>query len=305
MSQDRISVVMATCNGAAHLAEQLASLSRQSHSDWRLFVSDDGSTDATRDMVRDFARHHDVTLVEGPRKGAAANFLSALCHPDLPPGPVALADQDDIWFPGKLARGLRRIQAAGADGHPVLYAAESTLADAEGRPFRITRAGARAHPGFAPSLAQNLFGGHTMMFNAQALGLVRAAGPQEKVVFHDWWIYQLVAGAGGRLHLDPLPMALYRLHGRNVFGTSGLAGAAARLQRVLQGRWRHEMQAHALALQGVAHLLAPAQAEILRGFLAAPTWGPGRVARLRRLGIRRSSAGGTLLLQGAALLGLV
>ena len=108
MAQDSVTIVMATRNGAAHLAEQLDSIARQTHADWSLFVSDDGSTDDTKRILADFARSHPVTVVDGPRKGAAANFLSALCHPDLPLGTIALADQDDIWLPGKLARGLGR-----------------------------------------------------------------------------------------------------------------------------------------------------------------------------------------------------
>ncbi len=105
-----VTIVMATLNGERYLPDQLDSIARQSHRDWRLFVSDDGSTDATRAILSDFARQHPVTVVSGPALGcAAANFLSALCHPDLPAGPVALADQDDVWLDGKLARAFRRL----------------------------------------------------------------------------------------------------------------------------------------------------------------------------------------------------
>lgn len=300
--RDRVTIVMATRNGAAHLAEQLDSIARQSHGGWRLFVSDDGSTDGTRAILDDFARSHPVTLVEGPRRGAAANFLSALCHPDLPRGTVALADQDDIWLPGKLARGLRRMGPA--EDWPVLYAAESALADAGGRPYRRSSPG-RGRPCFAASLAQNLFGGHTIMFNPAALDLIRAAGTPEGIAFHDWWIYQLVAGAGGRLVLDPAPMALYRQHGGNVIGAAGGGKAVSRLGRVLNGQWRAEMQGHAQALASVPHLLTPQALVTLSAFLSAPPRGFARIETFRRLGLRRSSTGGEILMLGAAFAGLL
>ena len=303
MTQDCITIILATFNGERHLAEQLDSIARQSHRNWRILASDDGSSDGTRALLEAFARDHDVTLIDGPRKGAAANFLTALCHPALAKGPVALADQDDIWLRGKLARGLRRMQVAGQDGRPVLYAAESYLADATGRPYRRSQAG-RARPGFAASLAQNLFGGHTMMLNAPAVHLIRAAGPRNGLAFHDWWIYQLIAGAGGHLVLDTLATALYRQHSSNVLGASGTAGAAARLQRVLQGRWRDEMMGHARALDDVSAFLTPEARATLQGFLTAPPRGLARVRRLRALGLRRSSAAGDLLMLGAALLSL-
>lgn len=299
-----VTIVMATLNGARHLRQQLQSIAAQGHTSWTLFVSDDGSTDETLPILHDFSRSHPVRIVAGPRRGAAANFLSALCHPDLPIGHVALADQDDVWLQGKLARGLRRLEPA-PYGTPALYAAESVLTDAELRPLRTSSAG-RAVPGFAPSLCQNLFGGHTMMLNPAALDLVRRADWAKGVAYHDWWIYQLIAGAGGYLILDPAPMARYRQHSENVLG--GSAGARAMLRRLvlaLNGSWGAQMRDQALALSRNAALLTPESRKTLAAFLSAPRFGPRRVAAYRRLGLRRSSASGTALMLAAAAVGIL
>lgn len=297
-----VTIVMATRNGAAHLPEQLASIAAQSHAAWRLFVSDDGSNDQTIAILEEFSRDHPVQIVAGPQSGAAANFLSALCHPDLPPGPVSLADQDDVWLRGKLARGLRRMAAAPGNG-PLIYAAESLLVDAALQPLRRSSANA-AEPGFAAALCQNLFGGHTTMLNAEALALVRAAGLPQRLAYHDWWLYQLVAGAGGRLVLDPAPVARYRQHGANALGGSGGGrGAWRRMAQGLDGTWGAQMRVQAAALQAVSRLLTPAAREVLEGFLDAPAGGPARALRLYRLGLRRSSRAGTALMLAAACLG--
>lgn len=301
-----VTIVMATRNGAAHLRAQLDSIAAQSHRNWSLFVSDDNSTDATHEILAGFGARHPLRLVQGPGRGAAANFLSALCHPDLPPGTVALADQDDVWLKGKLARGLRRIAAAerrAGAGAPVLYAAESILADHGLTPLSRSRSG-RVRPGFAPALAQNLFAGHSMMLNPAALALVRRAGLPQGVVWHDWWLYQLLAGAGAALVLDPAPAVIWRQHAENTLG--GARGAAAGLKRlamVLSGEWGRTMQAHARALQQNAPLLTAEARATLEGFLTAPASGPARVRQFRRLGIRRSSRTGDLLMLAAAALG--
>lgn len=299
-----VTIVMATLNGARHLPQQLTSLADQTHRNWSLFVSDDESTDDTKSILRDFGQSHPVHVVEGPRRGAAANFLSALYHPALRSGFIALADQDDVWMPEKLARGLAQIKGAGVSG-PVLYAAESILTDATLRPLRTSTAG-NALPGFAPSLCQNLFGGHTMMLNAEALALVRAAGPVSGIAYHDWWIYQLIAGAEGRLLLDAQPMAYYRQHQGNVLGGTGsLPSAFRRLLMTFRGTWGGHMQSHAQALAQTSGILSPQARKELSAFLAAPPAGPARIAAFRRLGLRRSSSAGTALMLLAAGAGLL
>jgi Glycosyl transferase family 2 len=297
-----VTIVMATLNGEAHLSEQLASIARQKVR-WRLFVSDDGSADRTLAILEAFSRQWPVTIVRGPGAGsAAANFAAALCHPDLPPGPVALADQDDVWLAGRLHRALRLLPQ---QPEPALYASESVLTDARLRPRKVSSGGA-LHPGFGNALCQNLFGGHTIVMNEAALALVRAAGMPAGIAFHDWWLYQLIAGAGGQLVLDPLPTALYRQHdGNSLGGGAGFSGNLSRVGMVLSGRWGRAMQAHARALARCRPHLQPGALAALDAFLAAPAFGPGRLTALRRAGLARSSRRGTALMLTAACLGLL
>lgn len=310
-NDQHVTIVMATRNGEAHLPEQLASIAAQSHPSWSLFVSDDGSTDRSREILAEFGKTHPVTLVDGPRRGAAANFLSALCHPDLPQGIVALADQDDVWLKGKLARGLRRMAAAerimgGAQADtlaPVIYAGESMLADGALNTLSQSKSG-RTRPGFAPSLAQNLFAGHSIMLNPAALALVRRAGIPEGVSWHDWWLYQLIAGCGGGLALDPTPVVIYRQHdGNTLGGARGTAAGKRRLAMLLSGEWGRMMQGQAQALKAREAMLTQTARRTLDGFLDAPGFGPARILAFRRLGIHRSSRIGDAAMAAAAVFG--
>ena len=146
-----ITVLLACYQGAGHLRAQLDSLAAQDHRDWALWVSDDGSTDGTREIVTAFrSAHpgHEIRLLDGPRRGAAANFLSLMCHPDLPETHVALADQDDLWYPHKLDHALRALSHL--DG-PAVYSAQSRHVAGDGTPLGLSR-GHSGPPSFGNAL---------------------------------------------------------------------------------------------------------------------------------------------------------
>lgn len=305
-SASPVLILMATLNGAAHLQAQLDSIAAQTWQNWSLWVSDDGSQDATRTILEKFGETHPLRLIEGPRQGsAAANFLHLLCHPDLPTDrPIALADQDDIWLPEKLATGLAAL--SGQKG-PALYGAESHLVS-DTLAIRSTSTAHGAQPCFANALVQNLFSGHTSILNPQALALVRRAGPQPDVPFHDWWLYLLISGAGGTLCLDPRPMALYRQHAGNALGArQGIGGGLSRLASLDRGDFRRWSEANRTALARVAPLLTPTAQSTLAALTApdVPRAGLARLRLFRKLGLIRSSRLGTAALWAAAALGRV
>ncbi|KZX98099.1 hypothetical protein A3747_21000 [Sulfitobacter sp. HI0076] len=293
-------VLMASRNGAAHLPAQLASLAAQSHADWRLWVSDDGSTDATRALVQDFARDHDVRWIEGPQRGAAANWMHLLCHADLPSGPVALSDQDDIWLPDKLARASAALARTDA---PVLYGAGSLHIDEDGTP-RGTSPDWPRGPSFENALVQNVVSGHSTALNAAALDIVRRASVPQGIAFHDWWLYQLMTGAGAQVVLDAHPVLHYRQHADNVMGS--FRGPLARLRRLglmLDGTFGGWMAANRAALVATG-ALTPAAEALLETVFNAPS-GPARTRALRRAGVHRQSRADNAALYAVAALGRI
>lgn len=261
-------VLLALYEGERFLAAQLDSIAAQ-EVPWRLVVSDDGSTDAGPGIVRGFADAHPgrVTLTRGPGQGAAANFRALLAGVPEAAGWAALADQDDVWRPGKLARALAALAAVPA-GQPALYCSRVTLCDPALRPIGASRP--PYPPSFRHALVQNLVQGNTAVLNPAALALVRAAEPlTPPVVMHDWWLYQLVTGAGGTVILDPAETVLYRQHEGNVVG--GNAGPRARLEsftRMLGGGHRAWGAQTLAALTPVRHLLTDENRRVLDAFTA-------------------------------------
>src|SRR5665213_426223 len=104
----QVAILMCTKNGAAFLDDQLKSIADQTHPNWTLFVSDDGSTDATREILKRFADSHvQKTVVKnGPCKGVCANFVSLAINPAIEADYFTFSDQDDMWYADKLKRAL-------------------------------------------------------------------------------------------------------------------------------------------------------------------------------------------------------
>lgn len=299
-----VTILMAARDGARWLPAQLDSFLAQTHGNWSLWVSDDGSTDDTRAIVIDFARRHprhDVRLFDGPCRGAAANFLSLLLHPDLQPGIVALSDQDDVWLPFKIARALDRIAAAG-DG-AVLYGGQSLHAGPDLRITGRSRTGG-AVASFGNALVQNVVSGHSAVLSAEALRIVRGAGDPGRVPFHDWWLYLLLSGAGAQVIVDPEAVLLYRQHDSNLLGAhSGPRAHLRRMRAIARGDYRAWVETNLAALGQVAPLLTEEARGLLDHLDSLPqAAGMARLRSLRAAGVRRHGFLGDAVL-GLAVLG--
>ncbi|MFN7225381.1 MAG: glycosyltransferase, partial [Paracoccaceae bacterium] len=232
-------VLLATWNGGANLAAQLDSYRRQTVLPTRLIVSDDGSRDDSRAVVAAFCASRpgfEVDLIDGPRRGGANNFLYLLQN--VPEGTdfVALSDQDDVWLPDKIARGMQHLGRVAAD-LPALVGGRSYVCNADLGQQRLSPLPRRA-PAFRHALVQNFAGGNTMMLNRAGADLARVAAAEAgRVVVHDWWLYQIIAGVGGTVMFDPEPLLLYRQHAGNQIGAnSGVEAKIRRLRWMLRGR---------------------------------------------------------------------
>src|SRR5688500_1720476 len=100
----RSSIALASYNGERYIGGQLDSIARQTRVPGELVIFDDASTDATPRIVQDFARraHFPVRLYQNPdRLGSTRNFENAIraCNGDV----IFLCDQDDVWYPEKIA----------------------------------------------------------------------------------------------------------------------------------------------------------------------------------------------------------
>lgn len=300
----RVAILLGCYNGAEHLDEQLTSLAAQTYANWVLLVSDDGSRDASAAIVEAFAARvgpERVKLRRGPGKGFLANFLTMACDPGFEADYFAFCDQDDVWEPEKLARGLRAIEHAG--DRPALYCSRTRLTDKAGQGIGFSPLFKRP-PCFRNALVQSLAGGNTMLFNGAARQLLVAVGADVVVPSHDWWLYLLVTGADGLVVYDEWASVRYRQHAANLVGGNvGLKARLNRLGRLLEGRFGAWNSQHCAALMPHLGLLAAHNRELFQLFCQARADGVfGRLTRILRAGLFRQTPIGNLGLYVAVLL---
>jgi glycosyltransferase involved in cell wall biosynthesis len=291
-SEHKITILLATFNGEEFLSEQLQSYRDQTHVNWELLVSDDGSNDRTVGLIKAFATlvPQRVTLREGPGQGFWKNFLSMVHLSDVDGEFFAYSDQDDIWAPDKLARAIDWLAAVPRD-LPGIYFTRTALISREGRPLGYSPLFKRPST-FQNALVQNIGGGNTMVFN-RAAKLALAAVPEDiSVLSHDWWTYQYVTGIGGTAHFDPYPSLKYRQHEGNLVGSNmGLRHRVLRLRAFAQGRVMIWNDINIKALKEIRHLLTPSNLATLDRFtLARKSTLLRRLYLLWKSGVYRQSA---------------
>lgn len=232
---------MIAFNGELHIREQIQTILTQSPPPDELVIGDDGSTDATLDLIRELAAESAVPfrLIGGDHVGLRLNMQRTIeaCSGEV----IVLSDQDDVWLPGKIAA----IRGAFADPEVTLWFSDAEIVDESGEPLGdrlwdkvtlppdqqnlIMRGG---------GLQRLLFGqtvsGATMAFRSTLKPLVLPLPAElelgDHIYLHDGWIVVL-AFLVGRSIVDPTTFVRYRQHPRQVTGTVATArfGAINRL----------------------------------------------------------------------------
>lgn len=127
---DLVSVVIATYNMGHYLPEAVRSVLAQSYPNVDVQIVDDGSTDDTPTIVRQWDAHPRVRLHRQSNAGQAhaKNQGIALSRGDF----IAFLDADDVWLPEKLARQMPLFTGRPEVG--VVYSGYERM-DGEGRPL--------------------------------------------------------------------------------------------------------------------------------------------------------------------------
>jgi rhamnosyltransferase len=240
----RVLVLLATFNGARWLDEQLDSILGQQGVRVTVLAADDGSSDGSVALVERRVTAQSMAPVlraAGRRLGAAGNFLRLLREAPIDGIDfVALADQDDIWLAGRLARAIEYLGCNAADG----YSSDATAFWADGRRRPLGKA-------FPQRPYDHLFEpagpGCTYVLKValvRALQLELRHEPQRfaGIGYHDWLIYAFARTHGFRWVIDAMPGVLYRQHAHNELGANfGLGSAEKRWGRLTSGWFRRQV----------------------------------------------------------------
>lgn len=250
---------MATYNGERYLRAQLESLRAQTAPPAELVVCDDGSTDATLEILEAFRADapFPVEVHRSERnRGYVDTFLRAVgaCRSDW----VAFCDQDDVWLDHKLARVTEVLTR-----HPEIWLVSHSAeqVDADLRPFGsrfphhrtfavrgpLRSAPLGIYPGFTCCVRRAMF--EPRLIESRPINPKAPGGLQT----HDEFIYN-VANTYGHIATLPDVLALYRRHpgaltatkDAPVYHVSARARLKATLRATAEGyrQRRHVVVAH-------------------------------------------------------------
>ena len=216
---------------------------------------------------------------------------------------AAFCDQDDVWLPDKLSRAIEKLNKV-EPGRPALYCSRTTICDRDLKPIGVSPLFGQA-PSFANALVQNIGGGNTMVVNRAALDILQdTVRHASGIVAHDWWAYQVISGANGKIFYDPEPSALYRQHGQNLVGANqSWQARLSRARRILRGEFRAWNDTNTDALWHARHWLTPEAVRTLEDFDQLRNGSTRqRVQALRHSKVHRQTRCGQAALCMAALL---
>ena len=171
---------MATYNGEKYIKEQIDSILKNMNSDDELIISDDGSTDKTREIINSF-KDDRIKLIDGPKKGIKKNFENGINNAT---GEIIfLSDQDDIWMENKIAKVLEAFEKE--DATLVIHDAEivdENLDIIEESFFKYRNSG----KGIIKNIWKNTYIGCCMAFKKEIKSVILPI--PDNIEMHDQWI---------------------------------------------------------------------------------------------------------------------
>lgn len=274
ISDNNIAVLICTFNGSKFLRKQLDSIISQTYTSWEIFASDDGSTDDTLDILKEYQARlgkNKLHIIKGPGKGFAWNFLTLLQKCGGAYDYYAFSDQDDEWLSDKLERSLGKISSLEIDNTkvPALHCGRTMLVNEKDECIGYSPLFCKK-PSFRNALIQSIAGGNTMLFNQAARNIINLTPHDFKIVSHDWWVYILISGCNGIILYDEVPTIKYRQHTNNIIGSN--LGWRARLRRInglFDGHFRDWIQCNLNALNAMPLQLSKESRWILENFIEA------------------------------------
>ena len=219
----KVNILMSTYNGQQFLAEQIRSIQEQSYTDWTLFIRDDGSSDNTKEILKDF-EHQDsrIHLIDNDKSdnlGVIKSFHKLVNHDRA--DYYFFSDQDDVWLPNKLELSLKEAQNYLAD-LPLMVYMDLKVVNQDLEIMTESMVKSQSHHAnteLVQELTENTVTGGVAMINH---ALAEMWQETDDILMHDWYLALLASAFGNLVFIDQ-PGELYRQHSDNVLGARTLS----------------------------------------------------------------------------------
>lgn len=220
---NRISILLSTYNGGKYLKEQLDSILSQSFNDFKVLVRDDGSTDNTVAILKEYEKMYPTKIKlikdDGGNLRSTRSFMRLLENSDSEY--VMFCDQDDVWLEDKIEITLKKmleIEKENLDKpalvHTDLYIYENEKKNKYVKFMEYQKLNYRFDT-LNRLFMQNIVTGCTMMINKK--GIKKISDIPKEALMHDWWA-AIVVSAFGKIGFVNRATILYRQHDNNTVG---------------------------------------------------------------------------------------
>lgn len=218
----KIAILMAAFNGEEWIEEQLNSIFSQQDIEVNLFVSLDLSTDKTADILKNFKSKEPNLFMSpyGEKFGSAAkNFFRLINDINVENYDyVAFSDQDDIWQPRKIIKGIKAIQSHNSEA----YSSDVIAFWPNGKKKLIKKSYPQKKYDF---MFESAGPGFTYIFKIKPFldfqKFIRNNYRRINNLEHDWLAYSFFRSEGHKWLIDnDSSNVLYRQHKDNQYGAN-------------------------------------------------------------------------------------
>jgi len=215
MPNEVVSVIMCTYNGALYVKEQLDSILAQTYPSLEVIIADDASTDDTWPILQAYLQKDNRIKIfrNETNVGFNVNFSQACekASGDF----IAIADQDDIWEPQKIAVLVEAIKES---REIMLVHCISARFEEKGKPHLRSLRLLNYFNGndVRYFMLSNYVSGHNMLFRKE---LLKASLPFPPNMYYDWWLV-VYACVLGRVKAVEKILVWHRMHQQNATGAA-------------------------------------------------------------------------------------
>lgn len=243
LKKPKVAVLLAAYNGEKYIEEQIQSILDQKNIDAYIYISIDESTDKTLEICENLKKSNkQIQIIQrGDKKfgSAGQNFYNLFINVNFEYFEfIALSDQDDIWKPSKIIRGIEVINSSEAAAYS--SDVECFWEDKKYKNKLIKK----SHPQkeydyyFEPAGP-----GCTYIITKElATAIKNKILTLKKLPFHhDWFFYAFARSNSFKWVIDDQANILYRQHSSNQVGANfGIKSKLKRFKIIRSGIYQEQ-----------------------------------------------------------------
>ena len=230
----KVDILLATYNGEKYIKEQVESILNQTYENIQIIISDDCSTDKTRQVLKEYENNEKIKIFYQEKNlGYVKNFEFLLKQVES--NLYMLSDQDDVWKKEKVEKSVEKIENEKLDlvfgDLEVVDENLNTLYKSYNRYMHLIHKIKKYQKDYRLQYLYNCMTGCTIISRNNWIDNVLPFPTNSKYMIHDYWL-GLVIALNGKVGYIEEPYILYRQHGKNQVGSKKASKTASKLEKV-------------------------------------------------------------------------